>query len=228
VDAPVSGGVGGAEAGTLTFMVGGPTGSFESARPYLAKMGRNIVHCGGAGAGQVAKVCNNMVLAISMIGVSEAMNMGIKLGMDPKVLAGIFNTSTARCWSSDTYNPVPGVMPNVPSSKGYKGGFGVDLMKKDLGLALEASKTAGVTIPFGELSYLIYKAISEQGNGLKDFSYVYEFLREEPKTHSHDDDDGVVSHLETRKGHSDQRKDHAQIRVDTHEHDDDGVVSHKK
>ena len=130
VDAPVSGGVGGAEAGTLTFMVGGPQASFEQARPYLAKMGRNIVHCGGPGTGQVAKVCNNLILGISMTAVSEAMNLGVELGIDPAVLAGIVNTSSGRCWSSDTYNPVPGVMPNVPSSKGYVGGFGVDLMLK--------------------------------------------------------------------------------------------------
>ncbi len=123
IDAPVSGGalyshdfickgVGGAQAGTLTFMVGGDKEAFEKAKVILQCMGKNIVHCGGSGNGQVVKVCNNLVLAISMIGVSEAMNLGMSLGMDPKVLAGIFNTSSARCWSSDTYNPVPGVMEN--------------------------------------------------------------------------------------------------------------------
>lgn len=112
VDSPVSGGIMGAEAGTLTFMVGGEEEAFNRAKQILSFMGKNIVHCGGSGNGQVVKLCNNLVLAISMIGVSEAMNLGIKLGMDPKLLASIFNTSTARCWSSDTYNPVPGVMQN--------------------------------------------------------------------------------------------------------------------
>jgi 3-hydroxyisobutyrate dehydrogenase len=112
IDAPVSGGVGGAQAGTLTFMVGGSSPAFERAKVLLQCMGKNIVHCGANGNGQVVKICNNLVLAISMVGVSEAMNLGVTLGMDPKVLAGIFNTSSARCWSSDTYNPVPGVMEN--------------------------------------------------------------------------------------------------------------------
>ncbi len=103
LDAPVSGGVGGAEAGTLTFMVGGGAAHFERAKPILQQMGKNVVHCGDSGNGQVAKICNNMVLAVSMVGVSEAMNLGVQLGIDPKVLAGIFNTSSARCWSSDTY-----------------------------------------------------------------------------------------------------------------------------
>jgi len=110
VDAPVSGGVGGAEKGTLTFMVGGSIKSFNAVNPLLTCMGSNIVHCGDIGTGQTAKLCNNMILAVSMLGVSEAMNLGVKLGMDRNKLAGILNTSTARCWSSDTYNPCPGVM----------------------------------------------------------------------------------------------------------------------
>jgi 3-hydroxyisobutyrate dehydrogenase len=110
--------IGGAEAGTLTFMVGGADSAFEAARPILSMMGRNIVHCGANGTGQVAKVCNNLVLGISMVAVSEGMNLGVKLGMDPKKLAGIFNTSSAQCWSSEKYNPVPGVMEGVPSSRG--------------------------------------------------------------------------------------------------------------
>jgi 3-hydroxyisobutyrate dehydrogenase len=124
IDAPVSGGVGGATNGTLTFMVGGAREAFDKAKPILECMGKNVVYCGGPGNGQVVKICNNLVLGISMIGVSEAMNLGIKLGMDPKTLAGIFNTSSARCWSSDTYNPVPGVIDGVPSSRNYDGGFG--------------------------------------------------------------------------------------------------------
>ena len=122
IDAPVSGGVGGAEAGTLTFMVGGAPADFDAAKPLLAAMGKNIVHCGGSGTGQIAKLCNNLILGISMTAVSEAMNLGVRLGADPKTLAAIVNTSTGRCWSSDTYNPVPGVMPGVPSSRGYTGG----------------------------------------------------------------------------------------------------------
>ncbi|HEY6611987.1 MAG TPA: 3-hydroxyisobutyrate dehydrogenase, partial [Pseudomonas sp.] len=140
LDAPVSGGTGGAAAGTLTFMVGGEAADFARAQPILAAMGKNIVHCGGAGNGQAAKVANNMLLGISMIGVAEAMSLGVALGVDPQVLAGIINTSSGRCWSSDTYNPFPGVMDNVPAARGYSGGFGSDLMLKDLGLASEAAK----------------------------------------------------------------------------------------
>ncbi len=128
LDAPVSGGTGGAAAGTLTFMVGGSDADFDRAQPILAAMGKNIVHCGAAGNGQVAKVANNMLLGISMIGVAEAMALGVALGMDAKTLAGVINTSSGRCWSSDTYNPFPGVLDNVPSSRGYSGGFGSDLM----------------------------------------------------------------------------------------------------
>jgi 3-hydroxyisobutyrate dehydrogenase len=176
VDAPVSGGVVGAEAATLTFMVGGTQEEYERAKVLLSVMGKNIVLCGGAGSGQAVKLCNNLVLAISMIGVSEGMNLGIKLGLDPKVLAGIFNTSSARCWSSDTYNPVPGVMPNVPSSRGYKGGFGVDLMAKDLSLAVNAAHGVKAPIPLGGVALQMYNLISSQGGGGKDFSSVFEFL----------------------------------------------------
>ncbi|EGD81482.1 3-hydroxyisobutyrate dehydrogenase [Salpingoeca rosetta] len=139
IDAPVSGGVGGAEAGTLTFMVGGTDEAFGRASDVLKHMGKNLVHCGSNGTGQVAKICNNMLLAIGMIGTAEAMNMGKRLGMDPKVLAGIINTSTGRCWSSDTYNPCPGVMDGVPSSRNYEGGFGTALMAKNLGLPMDAA-----------------------------------------------------------------------------------------
>jgi len=132
VDAPVSGGTGGAAAGTLTFMVGGSAASYESVKPVLSGMGKNIVHCGDTGTGQVAKICNNLVLGITMAGVAEAMALGESLGIDPKVLGGIMNTSTGRCWSSDTYNPYPGLIETAPSSRGYTGGFGTDLMLKDL------------------------------------------------------------------------------------------------
>ena len=178
VDAPVSGGVGGAEAGTLTFMVGAhDAADFDAARPLLEGMGKNIVRCGGDGTGQVAKLCNNLVLGISMNAVAEAMNLGVKLGADPKVLAGVINSSSGRCWSSDTYNPVPGVMPNVPSSRGYAGGFGSALMAKDLGLALDAARAAGAPLPTGSAAAAVYALLMAHGEGAKDFSVVYEFLK---------------------------------------------------
>jgi 3-hydroxyisobutyrate dehydrogenase len=176
VDAPVSGGVGGAEAGTLTFMVGGSDSAFARAQPILQKMGKNIVHCGASGTGQVAKVCNNLVLGISMVAVAEGMNLGVKLGMEPKKLAGIFNTSSARCWSSDTYNPVPSVMANVPSSRGYSGGFGTALMKKDIGLAIMAAEQAGIHLHLGDLVNRLYGEVISQGSATKDFSYIYQLL----------------------------------------------------
>ncbi|ELR23250.1 3hydroxyisobutyrate dehydrogenase [Acanthamoeba castellanii str. Neff] len=176
VDAPVSGGVGGAEKGTLTFMVGGSQEEFDRAKPLLSVMGKNIVLCGGAGSGQAVKICNNLVLAISMIGVSEGMNLGVKLGLEPKILAGIFNTSSARCWSSDTYNPVPGVMEGVPASRGYTGGFGVDLMAKDVSLAINAAHGVKAPIPLGAVALQVYNMISTQGGGGKDFSSVFEFF----------------------------------------------------
>jgi len=172
VDAPVSGGVGGAEAGTLTFMVGGDAADFERAKAVLQAMGKNIVHCGGIGNGQVAKICNNMMLAIEMIATSEGMTLASKLGMDPKVFASIVNTSSGRCWSSDTYNPFPGVLENVPSSRGYTGGFGADLMLKDLTLVTDAAKQAKHPVMLGALAQQIYQKHSNDGNGLKDFSSV--------------------------------------------------------
>jgi 3-hydroxyisobutyrate dehydrogenase len=172
LDAPVSGGTGGAEAGTLTFMVGGDAAAFETAKPILAKMGKNVVHCGAAGTGQVAKICNNLILGISMIGVSEAMNLGASLGIDPKLLAGIVNTSSGRCWSSDTYNPYPGAMENVPASRGYTGGFGVDLMLKDLGLAMDAARQTKQATILGAMAHQLYQTWSAMGSGGKDFSSI--------------------------------------------------------
>jgi len=172
LDAPVSGGTGGAEAGTLTFMVGGEESLFNQMKSLLQAMGKNIVYCGGAGNGQVAKVANNMLLGISMIGTAEAMALGVSLGMDPKVLAGIINTSSGRCWSSDTYNPYPGVLENVPSSRAYTGGFGSDLMLKDLGLATEAAKLSKQPVPLGSLAQQIYQTFSLQGHGGLDFSAI--------------------------------------------------------
>ena len=178
-DAPVSGGTGGAEAGTLTFMVGGEADVFERIAPVLRQMGKNIVHCGAAGTGQVAKICNNMILGISMIAVSEAMNLGAALGIDPKVLAGIVNTSSGRCWSSDTYNPYPGVMENVPASRGYTGGFGADLMLKDLGLATDAAKMSKQPVMMGALAQQLYQTLSAQGAGAQDFSAVIKLYKKQ-------------------------------------------------
>jgi 3-hydroxyisobutyrate dehydrogenase len=176
-DAPVSGGTGGAEAGTLTFMVGADPALFDAIKPILALMGRNIVHCGGAGTGQVAKICNNLVLGISMIGVAEAMNLGTSLGIDPKLLAGVINTSSGRCWSSDTYNPYPGVMDNAPAARGYTGGFGTDLMLKDLGLAAEAAKQARQPIAMGAVAQQLFQLWSAQGAGGQDFSSIINLLK---------------------------------------------------
>lgn len=178
IDAPVSGGTGGAEAGTLTFMVGGSKDAFNRADPILQAMGKNIIHCGDVGAGQVVKICNNLVLGISMVAISEAMNMGVRLGVDPKILASVINRSSGRCWSSDTYNPVPGVMENVPASRGYTGGFMSDLMKKDLGLAVDAAKASGTPLQLGELAQSIYEQLTKHGFGSKDFSSVYLYLQE--------------------------------------------------
>ncbi len=179
LDAPVSGGTGGAAAGTLTFMVGGSDVDFDRAQPILAAMGNNIVHCGAAGNGQVAKVANNMLLGISMIGVAEAMALGVALGMDAKTLAGVINTSSGRCWSSDTYNPFPGVLDNVPSSRGYSGGFGSDLMLKDLGLATEAAKQVRQPVILGALAQQLYQSFSAQGHGGLDFSAIINQYRKD-------------------------------------------------
>jgi 3-hydroxyisobutyrate dehydrogenase len=172
IDAPVSGGTGGAQAGTLTFMVGGSDAAFERVKPVLAGMGRNIVHCGDTGTGQVAKICNNLILGISMIGVAEAMSLGVALGIDAKVLAGIVNTSTGRCWSSDTYNPYPGVIETAPAARGYSGGFGADLMLKDLGLATEAARQVRQPVMLGALAQQLYQTFSQQGGGGLDFSAI--------------------------------------------------------
>lgn len=178
VDAPVSGGTAGAQAATLTFMVGAGTREFEQAKPILACMGRNIVHCGPSGNGQVAKICNNLMLAVGMIATSEAMALATELGMDARVFAGIVNTSSGRCWSSDTYNPYPGVLEHVPASNGYAGGFGTDLMLKDLALVTEAARSARVPVLLGAVAQQVYQKHSADGHGGKDFSSVIlQYLR---------------------------------------------------
>ena len=179
LDAPVSGGINGAEQGTLTFMVGASASAFHAAQPYLQLMGRNVVHCGEAGTGQSAKICNNLALAIQMASVAEACTLAQRLGLDVHKLAAIMNTSTGRCWSSDTYHPVPGVMPNVPSSREYAGGFGSALMMKDLGLALEAGRGVGVRAEMGEKVLALYERVKEKGWAGKDFSVLYQLMKEE-------------------------------------------------
>ncbi|KAI8609823.1 NAD binding domain of 6-phosphogluconate dehydrogenase-domain-containing protein [Chytriomyces sp. MP71] len=181
LDAPVSGGTLGAEAGTLTFMVGSPNAqTFNTVKDrILVHMGKNIVHCGTVGNGQVAKICNNMMLGISMIAASETMNLGVRLGMDPKLLAGIINTSSGRCWSTDTYNPCPGVLPNVPASRDYSGGFGTSLMAKDLSLAVSAAHESKSTVTLGAVAHQIYNQVSSQKEyKTKDFSSVYKWLND--------------------------------------------------
>ncbi|WP_434363003.1 3-hydroxyisobutyrate dehydrogenase [Parasalinivibrio latis] len=181
IDAPVSGGTGGAQAGTLTFICGGNDTAFERAKPVLSAMGANIFHAGGAGAGQVAKICNNMMLAILMAGTSEALSMGIDNGLDPKVLSDIMKVSSGGNWSLEKYNPCPGVMEKVPSSNGYQGGFMVDLMVKDLGLAQEAALQSGSSTPLGSLARSLYVSHARKGNGQRDFSSIFESFADQEK-----------------------------------------------
>lgn len=174
LDAPVSGGTGGAATGTLTFMVGGSAFAFDQAQPLLASMGKNIVHCGANGNGQVAKIANNMLLGISMVGVAEAMALGVSLGMDAEVLAGIINTSSGRCWASEVNNPLTG----APAGRGYSGGFGTDLMLKDLGLASEAARQVRQPVLLGALAQQLFQTFSNQGNGQLDFSAIVKLYQE--------------------------------------------------
>lgn len=178
MDSPVSGGVAAAAAGTLAFMCGGDAATFEKAQVILADMGKNIFHAGPAGAGQVAKGCNNMLLAIHMIGTCEALEMGARNGLDPAVLSEIMLASSGRNWSLEVYNPYPGVMAGAPASNDYKPGFMVDLMVKDLGLALEIAGHSGVDNALGKLALERYLAHQASGNGQRDFSSILEALAE--------------------------------------------------
>lgn len=171
LDAPVSGGTGGAIAGTLTFIVGGSDDAFAKAEPILAVMGKNIFHAGEHGAGQVAKICNNMLLGILMAGTAEAINLGVKNGLDPKVLSDIMLQSSGRNWTLEVYNPYPRVMENVPSSNGYKGGFMSKLMQKDLNLAMQTARDTDVETPMGAKATELYKSHIVE-NGDKDFSSI--------------------------------------------------------
>ena len=177
IDAPVSGGTGGAIAGTLTFMVGGSAAQLERARPLLEKMGANIFHAGAVGAGQTAKICNNMLLGILMVGTSEAIALGVANGLDPKVLSEIMRRSSGGNWALEKYNPYPGVHENAPASKGYTGGFGTDLMLKDLGLSQENATAVKASTPLGGMARAIYAAHSIAGHGGEDFSSVIKMLQ---------------------------------------------------
>jgi 3-hydroxyisobutyrate dehydrogenase len=178
LDAPVSGGVGGATAGTLTFMCGGSPEAFARAKPLLEAMGKKIVHCGEAGAGQAAKICNNMILGISMIGVCEAFALAEKLGLSHQALFDVASTSSGQCWSLTTYCPVPGPVPTSPANNGYNPGFAAALMLKDLRLSQDAAQAAGASTPLGAHAAQIYAAFEAAGFGGKDFSGVIEFLRQ--------------------------------------------------
>lgn len=177
VDAPVSGGVAGAAAGTLTFMVGGPDEAFEAARPYLDIMGKTIVHAGGAGNGQAAKICNNMILGISMIGVSEAFVLAEKLGLDAQKLFDISSTASGQCWSLTSYCPVPGPLPSSPANSDYQPGFAAAMMLKDLKLAQEAANSAGAATPLGAEAAALYALFCNSGGEALDFSGIVKFLR---------------------------------------------------
>ncbi|MBG3851013.1 3-hydroxyisobutyrate dehydrogenase [Xanthomonas sp. WHRI 8391] len=176
LDAPVSGGTAGAAAGTLTFIVGGAAETLERARPVLQAMGKNIFHVGDNGAGQVAKLCNNMALGVIMAATGEALALGVAQGLDPAVLSQMMAVSTGRSWATEVCNPWPGVLPNAPASRGYSGGFGNDLMLKDLGLVAESAVQAGVSIPLGELARNLYAMNSQAGNGALDFSSVIKLV----------------------------------------------------
>lgn len=178
VDAPVSGGVAAATAGTLTFMVGGDVKHFEKAKPVLSAMGKNIIHAGRDGNGAAAKICNNMLLAISMIGVSEAFVLAEKLELDAKKLYEISSMASGECWSLTHYCPAPNVMPDVPSSNDYKPGFTANMMLKDLNLSRKAASGSGADTPLGQLATELYQKYVDQGNGEIDFSGIFRMLEE--------------------------------------------------
>jgi 3-hydroxyisobutyrate dehydrogenase len=177
LDAPVSGGVAGAEAGTLAFMCGGSQAAFERARPLLEKMGKRVVHAGGPGAGQAAKICNNMLLAISMIGTCEAFVLGERLGLEHQRLFEIISAASGQCWSLTSYCPVPGPVPSAPSNREYHGGFATALMLKDLKLAQAAAQEAASATPLGAAATQLYALFAAKGEGGTDFSGIIKMLR---------------------------------------------------
>jgi 3-hydroxyisobutyrate dehydrogenase len=177
IDAPVSGGVGGAQGATLTFMVGGSESAFARARPLLERMGKTIVHAGGSGTGQAAKICNNMILGVSMIAVAEAFVLAEKLGLDAQKLFDIASRSSGQCWSMTSYCPVPGPVPTSPANRDYQAGFTAAMMLKDLNLAQGAARAAGAAAPMGAEAATIYERYCGQGEGSRDFSGIIRLLR---------------------------------------------------
>jgi 3-hydroxyisobutyrate dehydrogenase len=177
LDAPVSGGVMGAENATLTFMAGGDAESFAQAKPLLESMGRNIIHCGGAGAGQAAKACNNMLLAISMVGTCEAFILAEKLGLSHQALFEVASRSSGQCWSLTTYCPVPGPVPGSPANREYRPGFATALMIKDLGLSQQAADDFGAATPMGARALELYENFAADGGASFDFSAIITMLR---------------------------------------------------
>ncbi|MEO0993405.1 MAG: 3-hydroxyisobutyrate dehydrogenase [Pseudomonadota bacterium] len=177
VDSPMSGGVGGATAGTLSFMVGGSAPAFEAAQPILAAMGKNIFHAGDTGAGCAAKICNNLMLAIQMIAVSEGFSLAEKLGLEAQKLYDISSTATARCWSLNDYCPAPGPVPTSPANRDYQPGFAADLMLKDLRLAMEAAQSEGVATPLGAQAAQLYAMMQLVGAGGDDFSGIIRLIQ---------------------------------------------------
>ncbi len=176
LDAPVSGGVGGAAAGTLTFMAGGAAPAFDRALPILQAMGKNLTHCGDDGAGQAAKICNNMILGISMIAVSEAFGLADKLGLSRQAMFDVASKSSGQCWSLTTYCPVPGPVPTSPANNGYKPGFAAALMLKDLKLSQDAAGGSGANTPLGAAATALYDQMAQAGEGGRDFSAIFEML----------------------------------------------------
>jgi 3-hydroxyisobutyrate dehydrogenase len=176
IDAPVSGGVGGATAGTLTFMCGGPAPSFAKARPILEKMGKNIVLAGDSGSGQAAKICNNMMLAISMIGVSEGFMLAKRLGLDFQKLFDIASTSSGQSWALTNYCPVPGPVPTSPANRDYQAGFTAAMMLKDLLLAQQAANAVNASTPLGASAAQLFNMFVNSGNAAKDFSGIIRML----------------------------------------------------
>jgi len=176
VDAPVSGGVAAAEGGTLTFMVGGPEDAFKKAEPVLSGMGKAVIRAGDAGAGQAAKICNNMLLAITMIGTSEAMNLATKLGLDPQNFFDIASKASGQSWSLTSYCPAPGPVPGAPSNRGYKPGFAAPMMLKDLKLAMGAAQRANAATPLGAQAEALYEIFNQNGGAELDFSGIIKLL----------------------------------------------------
>ncbi|MBA3537506.1 MAG: 3-hydroxyisobutyrate dehydrogenase [Tatlockia sp.] len=183
VDAPVSGGVAGAKAATLTFMVGGKEQAFEQAKPVLAAMGKKIIHTGPAGSGQAAKICNNMILGISMIAVSEAFTLAEHLGLSPQKLFEVVSNSSGQCWAMSQYAPVPGVLPNVPANKGYQPGFTAAMMLKDLHLSQSSAAAVAVETPLGAHATALYQQFNEEGQSELDFSAIIKIIAKNPHSH---------------------------------------------